>query len=491
MSKIFLKTLFLANFAVFLILTISVIRSGIYYQYDNDELSHVQLIYLLAKGYVPYKTVWMFFTPVFHYLFVPLYNLLGFSFRTIFINRIIMTALFLIRVAAGSFTVGKAFGKKAAIFFIPLILLDPFSVFSGMQIRPDNLMMLLFTAGLAVLMLDIDQPSEARAFPAGLLLGLSALTLLKILPPVAGVSIIYGVYTVTAKKKKILAVFFSGLVLPWILFVLYTLGAGTLTLMAGDIFTDARVASNSLLHPGSFLFYFRPDNVFVFGLPGKPLNWLYTLILPVLAFCGIAVTFSDLGKQKSRLLNRSNLKKIILAAVFVISVLSLITFPSVFLQYFLPVSWLLAAFAAVFISRVLEKSEILLKNKQLPLLILLPVFYLFSFVSIKANYNRATMDNKTTIRQFSDIWRAIPEGKDVFPNFLFRPLIYPVYYGAFIGDLPKSILKKFPPIDSVLEERKVPFLLLDSYSLMYLDWKTRQYIDSHYHKDVSGMLVRN
>src|SRR3989338_7409031 len=83
-------------FVIFLLLK-SVVTAGINYQYDIDELFHVQLIWLYSRGYLPFKDVFSIYSPLFHYLLLPLFRIFGFNFDGIYRVRIIMSVLFLIR----------------------------------------------------------------------------------------------------------------------------------------------------------------------------------------------------------------------------------------------------------------------------------------------------------------------------------------------------------------------------------------------------------
>ena len=154
----FYSLIFIA--ATFLLL-LSVLKSGLLYQYDNDELSHTQYAYLLRNGLSPYTSFIMTFTPLFHWFILPIFNILGFNFSAIFVARIIMIVLFLARITLSHLIVRLIFGKLIAYIFVPLQLLDPFTVFSAMQIRQDNLMITVFLLGLLLLGLVRHRRLEA------------------------------------------------------------------------------------------------------------------------------------------------------------------------------------------------------------------------------------------------------------------------------------------------------------------------------------------
>jgi hypothetical protein len=84
-------------------------------------------------------------------------------------------------------------------------------------------------------------------------------------------------------------------------------------------------------------------------------------------------------------------------------------------------------------------------------------------------------------------WTQIPKNAAVFPGFLFRPNVWPLFYGNFIGDFPKYLINRFPPIAETLEEKGVPYLLLSDFDMDYLPPDVVGYIRNHYEK-VNGDL---
>jgi hypothetical protein len=76
---------------------------------------------------------------------------------------------------------------------------------------------------------------------------------------------------------------------------------------------------------------------------------------------------------------------------------------------------------------------------------------------------------------------------------LFRPLIYPIPYGYFLGDIPKEILDRYPPPEAALERNAVRLLFMDDFYLSKLPLSTQSYIGSHYVRDqqTASILVRN
>lgn len=467
-------------FFVLLILIYSVIKSGLLYQYDGDELFHAQLIYLLSKGYKPYESIFMIHTPLFHWFLTPIYKIIGFSFTALFISRLMMLLLLMIRASVSYLFIRKIFGKKTALIFLPLFFLDPFMVFSAMQIRPDNLMMTVFMIGLLLLYEALERKSNRWFFVCGLVFGLSILINMKILVSLGVVVILLIIYSLSKRNIKNPAYFIGGFVIPWILFFIWSFSRNILFQMIEHIFIYSQAVNTAILAPNKVEFFYRPNNNYFYGFSGRPLTWIYVWILPVLAVLGISMTLLRYKMIQNKW-NPVSLIKIILIFTFFSQWIWLFSIHTVFMQYFVTVGWLMAVFGAYTISCLISAKNIIYRHAAAWVFLIL--YVIFPLQSIRANLARAAIDSRHQAIRFSQLWSWIGENEATFPNFLFRPSVYPVTYGAFIGDIPNAILRKFAPINTVIEKNKVRVLLLDSWTMTFLDGETRKYIDENYRWD--------
>jgi len=267
---------------IILVLTASIVNSGLNYQYDIDELFHTQITYLLIKGYKPFVDFFSIHSPIFHTLLIPIYKVKGFSFDAIYVARITMVFLFILRSFLSFILVKKVLSTRTALIFLPLFLFDPFTVFAGMQIRPDNLMMLLFTLGLLFLTISLTKASKIASTIAGVTLATTLLVSLKIVPSVATVILLFSIYCFLKKKRRDLLQFTIGLVLPVLIFIIIFLTQGNLPQMIQQVFFDARKINEGLLYPSPPGNYHKPNNIYIYGVPGRPLTWTYAITLPVL-----------------------------------------------------------------------------------------------------------------------------------------------------------------------------------------------------------------
>lgn len=461
-----LNYLLIIIYAIFLfILLKSVITFGINYLYDIDELGHSQYVYLFINKVKPYLTFDLTVTPLYHWTLIPVFKLFGFSFATIHKARILMIILFLLRILITFLLVRATFGLKVAIIFSGIFLLDPFTTFSSIQIRPDNLMIIVFTIGLLILHSALKSQKNYLYLISGTLFSLSTLILLKMAPSVTVIFFLIAVYCIIKKRFAILFYFSTGLAIPVILFLLYALSQNYLSDMIQQIIFDRALYNKTLLNKGSVWFYYRPNNFYLYGFQGKPLSWFFTIILPFTSILGsILLTYKI---TKSKKINPDSLFKIILVFLFFSQILWLLTVQGIFLQYFLTLSYLFAIFTAYLLSKL---------NRFL----LLTVFIFIALNGSKGNYNKATYTNAETIKNFQNIWKIIPENEASFPNTLFRPIAYPLTFGTYLGDAPKKVFSRWPPLTDYLEQKQINYLILSDYDFMFIDPKTAIFIRDKY-----------
>lgn len=451
-------------FTALIPLAISIFNSGYHYVFDNDELNHVQLMYLYAQGLRPYLDIYnSVYSPLFEWFLMPLFTIFGFSFSTIYLARYVMIVLFALRVMVSFVLVRKIFGARIAYIFVPMFLLDPFVVFSSMQARPDNLMMTTYTIGLLFWAHAMTAPKASRIFWAGFFLALPLLILPKVLPSVGILIIASLIHLFIKKKPGFIVPGMLGFLTPVAIFSSYFLMQGSFAEMFRQSILEAKAAYSyfSISIPlGNF---YIPDNFYIYGAMGKPLSWFYAWMLPYAAVIGAYIVIS--GKK--------NLLKITLALTLLAQWTVLFFLQVVFMQHYLPISWLYAVFAAVLVDSILT----LFRPAFIPLIF---VCLLLIFTSVKTNNARSYVNSKELITAVTKRWKEIPEGSYTFPNYLFRPSMYPITYGYFIGNVPPVILNRLPSITKKLEEHKVQYLLIDDYLMNKLSPEVQTYIRMHY-----------
>lgn len=434
----------------------SVIRSGYLYLYDNDEFSHAQKVYLIAQGLLPYRDFFSIYTPIFHWLLSPFYQLTGFNFTALAFSRILMILLFLLRLGLGFWIIKKLTNFTIALLSLFFLLCDPFTAFSAMQIRPDNLMLTFYLLGLFFLL-------KNNWLWVGLFFSLSFLTSLKILPSLI-IFLGFIVYYKNASKQLIL-----GLLIPLFCFLAYFAFTGNLIPMFQQVFGDAPLTNKSLLYPlppGNFYW----PNPILFGFAGRPITFDYVWYLLILSFIGVYIAIFETTKTPVLKL---------LALTLITHWLLLFRVKSIFIQYYLPLSWLFALFSAIAVVNIYQRIKLKLLKPILLLSSILFCILLYS-ASFRANLWRSKIDWQSQKIGAQHIWSVIPDQEPTFPNYLFRLPGYPLTHGYFYGDIPQKILTRFGPVEKYLEEKQVKYLWLDDQYTQYLTASTKTYLRNHY-----------
>jgi hypothetical protein len=221
-----------------------------------------------------------------------------------------------------------------------------------------------------------------------------------------------------------------------------------------------------------------PGNFYVYGTMGKPLTWMYAWFLPFAACAGLFACVQQILKR--RVFHAGDTVKIILAFSLLAHWATLFFLPVMFMQHYLPFSWLMAIFGAFVIDAFYTTVIPYRFGKLLSVL----AIYLFAIcliaTSVKNNYGRSLVDSGALIQTVTTRWQQIPAGTYTFPNYLFRPSMYPITYGYFIGNVPPVILDRLPSITRSLEKYNVKILLVDDYLMSKLPGDVAAYITDHY-----------
>ena len=461
-------------------LVVSVIKSAYYYQYDIDEFYHVQRVYLMASGFKPYVSFYFIFTGIFHKILVPLFLFFGFSFATLGKARIFMVLLFAVRVFLSALLINKVFSRRTALLFVPLFLFDPFTVFSSMQIRPDNLMMTVYTLGLLIFVIGFFKSSKSLLFLTGAVLGLSFLILIKITPQLMVFFVIYGIYCILNREIKNFIFLLNGFALTLICFFIYHLSNGSFLSMFRQVFVSSFTLSNLITNQVHYGFFQQPNNGFIYGLMGKPLTWVYAWILPLLASAGAYLFLSKKIDQKKQFIQK------ILIVSLVVQYLFLLNLNTAFIQYYIPFQWLLALFAAVLLDDFIFKKFTSGFFHQLIKGGFFLLFMILVYVSVKANNARAMFRSEYQFSQFARVWSKVPQDAAIFPSILFRRIAYPITEGYNQEDYNKfysSVKNTLPSYIDSFEKNKVPYLLINDSTKFYaLEPGLDNYVKDHYQK---------
>jgi len=233
----------------------------------------------------------------------------------------------------------------------------------------------------------------------------------------------------------------------------------------------------------------RPDNAWIFGSMGKPATWVYLWLISPIGLTGVYHAFHKIlekGRQST-----GDVVTIILGVTFLVQWALLFALQVAFMQHYMPLNWLGAVFGAYAIDQLLIASRHHRFMYPLVALFFIVTFAWITKTSINNNYARSTITGEPTIDSFKARWLQISPSQAVFPGFLFRPSSYPIPYGGFIGDIPKTILDRLPDIATTIETSR-PQILMDEYTLNHLPDDALLYVRDNYTRVAgdSELMVR-
>jgi 4-amino-4-deoxy-L-arabinose transferase-like glycosyltransferase len=466
-----------------LILTYSVVFSGYWYSFYGDELVHVNMMYLIAHGSRPFIDFFTIYSPVFHYMMAPIFIGIGFTLRSIQYSHVVMIVLFAIRLYFGFLFVKKLFSKTTALFFVYIMLLDPIIIFSSMQIRPDNLLMIVFTIGLWKLVSALEEKTDKQWFLTGVCMAVSVVVSLKIALCVAVISGTMLAYSFRNTSIKRFFSYLFGVFSVIGIFVMYYVLQGSLSAMILHIITYTFAKADSLMNPTWFGFFYLPNNNILYGLAGKPVSWYIAVTLPYIGIAGMAISLY--------VWRRSTVKRWLIVMFIIMQFVQyrfFLTVKSMYLQYYLTYDWIFALFAAEII-RILFLS---VKKPRVINTIMQGVLCLAFGYLVVTNYP-ANMERAKSVtmvdadKVMEETWATIPENEAVYPAMLFRPLSQPIPFGFFLPEIPESIKKNLPSSYDVLKDKHIRYLSLSDYELQFTDPATVSFIREHYSKYSKGL----
>jgi len=467
---------FILCISVGLALFFSAVYSGYRYMYDYDELSHVNMMYLLSSGYRPFLDFFSIYAPLFHYALLPVFTRIGATMNVFPVFRLVMIGMWIIRLGVGWYFVSRLFSKPVAWIFVAVMLLDPFAVFGGMQIRPDNLMILVFTLGFALSFEAYMRKSKYLFLGAGFLMGLSVLVMLKIAVSAGVLSFLLFISFITKKRIMEFIFFAAGAIISVVLFCFFFLFQGSLVQMVIQLVFDSKAVMTGIWYPPPLEFFYRPDNQYLYGLPGRPVTWYIALVFPVCALGGMFYALFRWRKTETK-----RFWIIILASMLCIQCAFFLVSKTVFIQYFLAVNWIIAIFAAVFIHSLVTGIRKPVWLTHILSVLAIGVFLTASFGSIRANIARGAFTHSEAEEQILlRRWEIIDKQSSVYPYLLFRPLSQPILYGYFIPQVPPSIRSRYPTDLATVQKSDVRYLILSSYHLRFIDSETQAYIQDHF-----------
>jgi hypothetical protein len=467
--KLYYYIIFCILSGLFIAIIPSVIKSGFYYSFFGDEMFHANYVYLLSNGYRAFKDFFLYCSPLFHWLISPIFWIFGFKLETIYKVRMFMIIIFGFRLLFSFLFMRKLLNNIYAIIFILFTVLDPFHVFTAMQIRPDNLMFCLYFVGLYFL---IKPTGNNNIFFSGLFFSLSVVTLIKIIPSVFIVLFFYTASYLYHKKLKEISKLILGFLIPILLFCMYFILQGSFPIMIQNLIFDPLKITTAIFNPTNYGYFYNPNNDVLYGLWGKPLNWYFIVyLIPICTFGGFLIYFFKYKKFKNNLIINS----FIISGI--INFILLYFQKNAFIQYYLTLNIYLMFMATIFIGFILNQKKFVNYLLSIGFVIILG---LIINNSTEANNNRSNRRGKATIEQENQFMAKMPKDAKFFPNYIFHPLIYPIPYGFFLPEIPEYIRARYKKPLEYIKEYNIKYVFMSDYDKLFMGEDYVDYITQNY-----------
>lgn len=461
---------------VLVALIFSSIKAGYYYMFDVDEFHHSQIVYLLASGQKAFSDFLMLpNSPILHWILVPFYRLTGFTFDALYAGRTVMIIFFLSRIFLVFTAMYQLSNFRGAVITISLLLLDTVTLFSAMQIRPDNVMIVLFLIGLNCLLLGGKH--KAFLFTSGIFFALSALTLIKIGPSVVLVGLAVSFWYIRRRQLHDFLYFCSGGCAAVLIFLGYFTLDGRVNEVINQLIIYPPKIYTSFQYPTPLGFFYTSGNIHLFGVYGKPPSWEFLWLLLLLMGGGIAITLQSVIKDQKITFRHAILLSCI--ASFFSQFYFLLKVPSAFVQYYMPVHFfghLLAGYAIALVLNSIRSQRLSIITSGL--LVIMAGY--FGYSMYQGNIGRSTILATDQRTHYERIWAVVPADEAIHPRVLFRPLATNVVWEHFLGDYSPFFLTLIPNLSTFFQTHEVNYIYKDPYLLSFYPPSFQNFIATHY-----------
>jgi hypothetical protein len=399
--------------------------------FDPDEYSYMHWAAQVARGEHMYTDFYSYFTPGFMWVFAPIFWIYGASIQVFMAGRVVSYMIFLGILGSLGYLYGITRGWKWALLPIVILTFLPMPYDKFLEIRPDNLAMLLAILGLICEISGIRGQSgkngrrEIWWLVSGLLYSASLFVLAKTLPIVA---VGGGIAVISSWRdwKKILF-FFLGLLAPWIVFFLSAAVFGNFSVVwysltklpfeAYKFSLNYYMGANLFFYPNA-LFYGGNGYTITSGLIVNHAIW-------ILGLCVGAYRLVTPARGKKNEL----FVELLVSGVFFVSVAAYVKyFPMKHTQYLIPIAVFVAYYAADGLSGLFYWIERLGGRASFGI-VLLGFSYLVIVITKDINAPKLLNANTVQITELSTLIHTIPLSThvvDLEGRMVFWPDGYPV-----------------------------------------------------------------
>ena len=438
------------------------LRMGLSRYFDPDELAHLHWAWLQFRGEKPYVDFFYVLSPLFNFLFYPLFLVFGESISVLIFARVISFLIYLL-TALAIFLLGRElFGKRTGVLSVVFFVTLPIGLAKQIEIRPDNLSVAFFVLGLWAFFRGFCKAEfkSCKAefkwfFWSGLFLGAGAAVIQKGAVSAFAAVLLMVLLVVFLRRHDLVKIFrrvFWGMTIPVLVLLIYLLFKGVL-IQGLEAIVVLALLTNLGIPFAPLHWFFLPIDIYYGGYRNFP--YVFNRILFV--FAGLAVLFFLLKVLKKRKWKKEEVGVLSLAFLAVFLTFLLEALKATFLQYYLPVFPLVSILGAVGFLSLLEALKISDRTKL--------IFYVCFlgaclFSSYKSYVGREKWINEGNLKHiFAYLSVSGPEDRvfDFWGFYVFRKDGYFVCCNHF-PDFPKKLKARLPDFVGWMKKNENKFI---------------------------------
>ncbi|MCU0822651.1 MAG: hypothetical protein MUC95_09315 [Spirochaetes bacterium] len=481
--------LFTACLILMIFLTAEKYKLGLVRYFDVDEVMYPNWSYHVLQGQRPYIDFMLITTPLYILSLIPIFIFQS-GTDPIITARIFAFVVSLFSALSLIWLFWEMRKSWTAIFAGLLYLVSPMPSDKFLEIRPDNLAMLLFLIGLILQVKSMKKISRIYSFFSGFLYTMSFLTVQKTVPYIL-ISVAFFIFQklklyIRGKKDNSIQYFMIGLSLPLLMFILWALTTGKPGLIFYSIFKLPIEAAQMFKARDLRLYYFYP-NISYYGSASIGLGIIYNHAVWILGIIMAFIRLINIPLHRKK----NSLQELLIPILLISSLVSYYFSPINFPQYLIPAGiFICICFTdLIFALWIFQKKKILL-NLIFTLLIIAFIYISYK-TSVITNWPKYGWDNKTNLSKYKRIYDLIPKNEyilDLEGSTIYYP--YPYYVCCLpFEDFRHYMSISLPSIRESLIKTNTKYIYQGPYdSIRWLSPDDKKYIYENYENKENGEL---
>ena len=453
--------------------------------FDADEFSYLHWTAQIVRGEREYIDFISFVSPGFKWALSPIVWFYGVNINIFTTARMMSLVIFGGILASISILFGITRNWKWAILPAVILAFLPMPYDKFLEIRPDNLAILLVLIGVIGEIQGILGKTQVWWLVSGILYSASLFVLIKTLPIVL-IGLLIGVFSVISRKSSMVdflkkpGMLMFGLLVPWMLYFVCAWASGnfeviwySLTRMPFEVYkfaVNTPMVANLFFYPNVS---FYGGYGITTGLVVNHLLWLFGIFVGTYRLLN-PLQFGDRRKVWTELF---------IATIFFVSIFAYVKyFPLKHSQYLIPIAIFIAYYAADGLSAFFSWIH---RVYGYPVFIIVVLGFTILLITVTREVNapKLAVSNAAQLAELSHLLRVVPSDArvvDLDGRMVFWPDGYPISAMPFDSFL-QYMSKPPPPLATYLSKYPADYIYQgDTGRLTELTQVNSAYVREHF-----------